>query len=133
EAYAPLAFSTHLKDMAVREYDEGFLLAEVPFGSGFLDMKKIVRIFRQARPGIRFNVEMITRDALKVPCLTPKYWATFDKLPGRHLAQTLRMVKQHAAKQPLPRISDLSPEKQLAAEDSNVRQCLAYAREHLEL
>ncbi len=35
ETLAPFAITTHLKDMAVAEYDEGFLLAEVPFGAGF--------------------------------------------------------------------------------------------------
>ena len=38
EALAPWAFSTHLKDMAVEEYEDGFLLAEVPLGKGFLDL-----------------------------------------------------------------------------------------------
>src|SRR6266511_1265619 len=32
EALAPFAFSTHLKDMAVQECEEGFLLSEVPLG-----------------------------------------------------------------------------------------------------
>jgi hypothetical protein len=133
EAYAPLAFSTHLKDMGVQEYENGFLLAEVPFGSGFLDMKRIVGVLRKARPEIRCNVEMMTRDPLRVPCLTPKYWATFETLPGRHLAQTLSLVRKHAARQPLPRVGDLSAEKRLEVEEANVRRCLAYAREQLEL
>ena len=133
EAYAPLAFSTHLKDMGVAEYDEGFLLAEVPFGTGFLDLKRIVAVLRKARPEVRLNVEMITRDPLKVPCLAKKYWTTFETLPGRHLAATLAMVRQHAAKQPLPQVSGLSAEKRLEAEDDNVRRCLAYGRERLGL
>jgi sugar phosphate isomerase/epimerase len=132
ETYAPWAFSTHLKDMAVAEYDEGFLLAEVPLGTGFLDLKKMVRILRQARPEVQLNLEMITRDPLKVPCLSKKYWATFETLPGRHLAETLTMVRRHAAKQALSKVSELTPEKKLAEEDNNVRQCLAYARERLE-
>jgi 3-oxoisoapionate decarboxylase len=33
EVYAPLAFSTHIKDMAVAEYEDGFLLSEVPLGT----------------------------------------------------------------------------------------------------
>jgi sugar phosphate isomerase/epimerase len=133
EAYAPWAFSTHLKDMGVAEYEDGFLLSEVPFGAGFLDMKRIIEVLRRARPEVRFNVEMITRDPLKVPCLTRKYWATFEMLPGRHLADTLAMVRRHASKQPLPRISHLPQEKRLDVEDQNVRACLAYAWEHLGL
>jgi sugar phosphate isomerase/epimerase len=133
EAYAPWAFSTHLKDMAVAEYEDGFLLAEVPLGEGFLDLKRIVTTLSRARPEVQFSLEMITRDRLKVPCLTPKYWATFDSLPGKHLARTLTMVRKQAARKPLPTMSGLSQEQKLALEEKNVRQCLNYARENLEL
>lgn len=131
EAYAPWAFSTHLKDMGVQEYEDGFLLSEVPFGTGFLDLKKIVATIRKARPEVRFNLEMITRDPLKVPCLTEGYWATLDKLPARKLAAALAMVRKHAAKQPLPTVSGLTMEKKLEAEEQNIRLCLDYARQQL--
>jgi hypothetical protein len=76
---------------------------------------------------------MITRDPLKVPCLTPKYWATFESLPGRHLARTLTMVRKNKPPQPLPRISGQTKEQQLAAEQLNVEKCLAHARKELDL
>ena len=69
--------------MAVAEYDEGFLLAEVPLGEGFLDLPKMIALLREARPDIRFNLEMITRDPLRIPCLTDQYWATSANVPGR--------------------------------------------------
>jgi sugar phosphate isomerase/epimerase len=131
EALAPWAVTTHLKDMAVQEYDRGFLLAEVPLGEGFLDLRRIVRTLRAARPAIRLNLEMITRDPLEVPCLTERYWATFESLPGRHLARSLTMVRNHAAKRSLARISGLSLAAQLQAEDDNVRRSFAFARAEL--
>jgi sugar phosphate isomerase/epimerase len=133
EALAPWAFTTHFKDMAVAEYEDGFLLAEVPLGDGFLDLKKVIETLRRSRPDIRFNLEMITRDPLRVPCLTAKYWTTFEALPGRHLARVLRMVRENKPRQPLARISNLSREQQLAVEEANVRKSLAYARDHLAL
>lgn len=132
EALAPWAFTTHFKDMGVREYERGFLLSEVPLGEGFLDLPRIVRVLRRARPEIRFNLEMITRDPLKVPCLTPGYWATFEDLPARHLARSLTMVRDHPPKRALPLVAGLSREEQLKAEDDNVRRCLARARDILE-
>jgi sugar phosphate isomerase/epimerase len=131
QTLAPWAYSVHLKDMAVEEYEDGFLLSEVPFGEGVLDLKKVVALLRQARPEVRFNVEMITRDPLRVPCLTPKYWATFEDLPGRHLARALTWVRRNKSPQPLPRVSGLPPEQRLALEEKNVRQCLAYAGKQL--
>src|SRR5207248_5436120 len=65
EALAPFAFSTHLKDMAVKEYEEGFMLSEVLLGDGFLDLKKmVVSVLQEGNPKIQFNLEMITRDPL---------------------------------------------------------------------
>lgn len=129
---APRAFTVHLKDMAVAECEDGFLLAEVPLGEGFLDLPKMIALLREARPEIRFNLEMITRDPLRVPCLTEQYWATAAAL-GRDLARTLRMVRKHKSAQPLPRIRDRNRKEQIAIEEENVRKSLAYAREHLEL
>ncbi|HWG43957.1 MAG TPA: sugar phosphate isomerase/epimerase family protein [Gemmataceae bacterium] len=128
---APRAFTVHLKDMAVAEYEDGFLLAEVPLGEGFLDLPKMVRLLREARPDIRFNLEMITRDPLRVPCLSDKYWATAANVSGRTLARTLALVRKH--KQALPHISGRSQKEQLAMEEENVRKSLVYARKHLEL
>jgi 3-oxoisoapionate decarboxylase len=132
ELLAPHAFTTHVKDMGVEEYPDGFLLSEVPLGTGFLDLEKIAATLRRARPEIRLNLEMITRDPLKIPCLTPKYWATLDSVSGRRLAEMLALVRAKAGKKPLPRIGELSKEEQLRREDDNVRQCLRYAKERLE-
>lgn len=132
QTLAPRAFTVHLKDMAVAEYEEGFLLAEVPLGEGFLDLPKMIAILRESRPEIRFNLEMITRDPLRVPCLTEKYWTTATA-SGRDLARTLARIRKHKPKRPLPRISGKETKEQLASEDENVRKSLAYAREHLNL
>jgi sugar phosphate isomerase/epimerase len=132
-ALAPWALTVHLKDHAVREYDEGFLLADAALGEGFLDLPAIVQIVRKARPAATFNLEVITRDPLKVPVLTDKYWATFDDVPGRDLARTLRLVKAHASPAPLPTVSDLPPERQVEVEAGNVTRSLAYARDKLGL
>jgi 3-oxoisoapionate decarboxylase len=88
-------------------------------------------------PGMIFNLEMITRDPLKIPVYTQKYWVTFDDsyspLPGRDLAKTLAMVKKNRPKTPLQRITGLSPEAQIAAEDENNAKCIAYARQNLAM
>jgi sugar phosphate isomerase/epimerase len=134
EAYAPWAHAVHLKDMAVCEYEDGFLLADVAFGEGVLDLTKIVNIIRKARPGIKFSAEMSTRNPLEVPCLGEKYWATLGDVPGENLARTIRYVRANASgKDALPDINGLSVEEQVKLEDQNVRKCLRYAAEHLNL
>jgi sugar phosphate isomerase/epimerase len=132
-AFAPWGFSVHLKDMAVAEYGDGFLLADVALGRGLLDLPEMVRILRKARPEIRFCLEGATRDALKVPCLTDRYWATFEDVPGSDLARTLRYIRAHASDESsLPHVEHLSLEERLRCEQNDVRESLTYAAEHLD-
>jgi hypothetical protein len=113
--------------MGVEEYADGFLLAEVPIGAGFLDLPKIVATVRKANPKARLNLEMITRDPLKIPVLTPKYWATLDAVPARRLAEVLALVRAKAGKQPLPKLTGLVRDEQVKREDDNVRTSLRQA------
>jgi sugar phosphate isomerase/epimerase len=134
EALAPYAVTTHVKDMGVAPYPDGFLLSEMPLGEGMLDMRRIVDTIRRARPEARLNLEMITRDPLKVPCLTDAYWATFPERDGLYLARTLRMARDRQPKDhPLPVVSGLAREAQLRLEEDNVQKSLVYARQHLGL
>lgn len=133
EKLAPFTVTTHFKNMAVDTCDEGFLLSEVLLGEGYLDLKRALQAVQKARPKARIMLEMITRDPLKVPCLSDKYWASFAEHGGLRLARTLRFVETHKRAKPLPRISHLRHEQQLDAEDQNVIACLEYARENLGL
>ncbi|HVL11649.1 MAG TPA: TIM barrel protein [Gemmata sp.] len=129
---APLVFTTHVKDMGVEEYADGFLLSEVPLGAGFLDLPKVAAAVRKANPKVRLNLEMITRDPLKIPCLTPKYWTTLETVPAKRLAAMLTLVRAKAGKKPLPRVRDLPRDEQQKIEDDNVRASLKYAGEKLD-
>lgn len=133
QTLAPYIFSTHVKDMGVSEYADGFLLSEVPMGKGFLDLKKMVEICKQHNPNVTFSLEMITRDPLEIPCLKQEYWATFEDTSGKELARALRMIKQNKFKGELPRISQLDAEGKLAAEEDNIMACLAYSKNELQL
>ena len=127
EALAPFAFSSHLKDMAVAPSADGFLLSEVPLGDGFLDLKRMVQALEKANPRIEFNLEMITRDPLRVPCLTGKYWATMAETPASELASALALVQKNQSAKRLPRITGLAPEAQRELEDHHVRRSFGVA------
>jgi 3-oxoisoapionate decarboxylase len=133
EEYAPFAFSVHLKDMAVADSPDGFLLSEVPLGRGYLPIPQIVQTLRKANPTVQLNLEMITRDPLNVPCLTETYWATMPNTPASQLAHTLATAKQHTSKAPLPRTTGLQPADQLEREDEHVRASLAWAVSNLRV
>lgn len=129
EGLAPYAKSTHIKDMAVKPYADGFLLSEVPLGTGILDLAKIVAIIQKANPNVKFSLEMITRDPLKVPCLTNAFWQVFPDRNGRYLAQTVRLVNERQSRDPLPTFAQLSPDARARAEEDNVKACLQYFNE----
>lgn len=121
---APLAVSTHIKDMALDRHSQGFEMAEVPLRAGFLDWSAIAGLLPR---GVPWTLEMMTRNPLVIPCLTGKYWATMPDRRGEELALAMALVQKHA--RPLPRIDSLNPASRLQWEEENVRACLHAARE----
>ncbi|HTS61924.1 MAG TPA: TIM barrel protein [Candidatus Acidoferrales bacterium] len=134
---APYAIAAHLKDMAVQPYEDGFVLSEVPLGEGILDLSKWVRTLQARDAAFPFDLETITRDPLKIPIFTKKYWATFDDsyspLPGRDMARIFDIVRKNPPKSPLPHVTGLSPADQARLEDENNRKSIEYARAKLGL
>lgn len=133
ESLAPYSFTTHIKDMGIQDYDEGFLLSEVPLGEGQLDLKKIVEICQKHNPQIKFNLEMITRNPLKVPYYNETYWATFKELPASKVAGGLKWVKDNQSSTELPNVDGLSDQEMLAYEEENILSSFKYATESLKL
>jgi sugar phosphate isomerase/epimerase len=131
EALAPFAMSVHLKDMAVQPHETGFRLSEVTCGKGFLDLPRLVAVLRKANPGLRFNLEMATRDPLLIPCLTDSYFATFPERKTTHLDAAMQRVKANPIKQPPPAITGKTMRQQLADEESNNRASLQWMHENL--
>jgi len=134
---APVTIYVSFKDMAVAPYDEGFLLSEMALGEGMLDIPGMVKVLQQKDPNMIFALEMITRDPLKIPVFTKKYWATFDDtyspLPGRDLARMLEIVCRTPPKTPLTTTAGLSPADGLKLEDALINRSIAYARKNLSL
>jgi sugar phosphate isomerase/epimerase len=133
ETLKPWIISCHIKDMAVAPYEEGFLLSEVPLGEGFLNLKGMVDTLRQKDSKMVFDLEMITRDPLKVPIFTSNYWGTFEDIPARQVARIMEIIEKNPPKKPLPKTTGLSAAEQLKLEDGYNLACIRYARENLGL
>jgi len=130
---APFAITTHLKDMALNEFEQGFLLSEVPLGQGMLPLTKIMEALRRGRSDIHFCLEMITRDPLQVSYKDDKYWATYEKRDDGRIERFKSQVLSKASSKPLPRISGTSSARMLAIEDDNIRRCVSYSKRTLGL
>lgn len=133
ELLAPFTLTTHFKDMAVRPYEGGFLLSEVPLGKGLFALKAMMSVLEKANPAVQYNLEMITRDPLEVPVLTDSYWVTFQDLPAVVLAETLALVKLRPSANPLPMMTGKSTAEQVVFEEQNNVASFAYAKQSLGL
>ena len=131
---APYTIFVSFKDVGVDFYSDGILLSEVAFGDGLLDLPGIVARFQKKDPTMLFQLEMLTRDPLKVPIFTEQYWKVYDeKSPAssRDLAMLVGWVRNHPPKVPLPMTSGLKPAEVLALEDKLNQRCIDYARANL--
>ncbi len=134
EALAPVSASAHVKDMAVGEYAEGFLAADVALGAGIHDLPRMIGALRAAKPALRLCLEMSTRDPLRVPVFTPKYWATMKDVPGADLARTLRTVRERGLpREKLPAVDALPLDQRAKLEEAAAAASLAYAAETLKV
>jgi hypothetical protein len=91
----------------------------------------MVQSIRTAKPKIRFALELITRDALRVPCLTHDYWATMPDTRARELTHILRLVNDNPTE--AQQVSALSESQQVELETANVLASLKYAGKELGL
>lgn len=132
DALGPYLVTTHLKDMAVQPDAAGFLLAEVPLGQGILDLPALMARCLSANPRVTFNLEMITRDSLLVPCLEETYWAAMSGVGGDALAALLRLARDRRAEK-LGRIGGKSPEAICLWEAEQNAACARHAFEALGL
>jgi sugar phosphate isomerase/epimerase len=133
EALAPWSLNSHIKDMAVEEYAEGFYLSEVALGQGLLPLKRLTATLLKAQPRTKFSLDMLTRNPLVIPCLTEKYWATMPQRNGVYLARMLRLVRANKPAKPLVRLDNMDQEARVRLEQDNVRQSVDYARDQLGL
>lgn len=131
-ALAPYAFSTHIKDMAVKEYDDGFLLSGVPLGYGLLKLNDILNTVGKFNPGIRFSLEMITRNPLKIPCKTDDYWATFENKDSKLLDKTLTWIGE-TRRIRIPSVEGMDLNESIEYEEFNNQLSIKYAEKRLNL
>ena len=132
-ALAPYTYSVHLKDLAVQESETGLRFVETALGDGVLNLSAIVRRIRQARPNVRFTLDLARREPLEVPFLREHYWRSLPKLPGWRVGGTLAWIRDNRWEGDLPTLLGSTLDERLNSEHDDVRRSLAYAAETLGL
>ncbi len=131
EKLAPYTMTTHFKDMGIEDYQDGFLLSEVPFGEGFLNLQRMIYTLKKYNSEVKFNLEMMTRDPLEIPYLTGKYWTTFPDRRPADIVKNIKLIKENRADFKLQRTTGKPFHEQLAMEEENQKACLKFAKEKL--
>ena len=126
------AFGFRRGDAALKETPDGFLLADLPLGTGVLPLRQMISVLTKANPKLRMSLEMMTRDAPPTPCLTDKYHAVMPGRSGLQLARTLRLARDHSNIK-MPEVSRLDREAKLRLEKDNVKKSFEFARTELGL
>jgi hypothetical protein len=78
-----------------------------------------------------FNLEMATRDALRVPCLSDGYFVTFPERKALRLDATMQWVKANPPRQAPPTVSGKPTAQILAEAEANNRASLAWMQTNL--
>lgn len=130
---APYVVTTHLKDMAVRADENGFELSEVRLGAGMTPLREIIAVLRKSRRDVPIVLEMITRDPLKVPYKTDRYWVTYPNRDTERIERFERTVLSRGWTTPLPHVSNLTTVEALKQENDNLGYCSEYARNILKV
>jgi sugar phosphate isomerase/epimerase len=129
EAVAPYTIATHMKDsrvsMSSTAGPKGLLLGDVVLGDGVLDIARILELLRKGGRNPKLSLEMITREALEIPVLSPGYWATFPERQGIQLARVVEL----GAKRPVEpaSLATLSKADRGLLEERNIRRSLDWA------
>lgn len=126
---APFVLMASMKEMGVAQYDEGLLLSEIGIGAGATDQMALWKILSGANPRLKFAVEFITRDPLRVPCLTEGYWASMPETSALKLASHMQWVREHTTE--LPYVDHLPPEQLLRLEEENNISVIDWGRKNL--
>jgi 3-oxoisoapionate decarboxylase len=126
--------SSHLKDVLAVETSTGCSVYNVPLGRGHVDLPAIVRAVRENNPDILYTIEMVSGRIFEIPFLEPGFYSGFEERDAVDVVKILRLIRDNPKKVPatfLP-LSEFTDD-QLEYEESNVKECIEYARSELRL
>jgi len=130
---APYAVTSHLRDAAISEIEEGCAIADVPLGQGILPLAKLMELLRRAKSDIHFCLDMVTQDPVKIPYRDDSFWGAFGKRDTSRIDKFKSTILSRATTRSFPKISGMNSSQMRAVEDDNVRRSVAYARRTLGL
>ncbi len=94
ETLGPYAVTTHVRDTAVYEVPRGAAVQWTALGDGSVDLKALVKRYREICPDASFQLEIITgRPPETLAYLEPAFWNTFQGMRAADLASFVALAK----------------------------------------
>jgi 3-oxoisoapionate decarboxylase len=94
ETLGPYALTTHIRDTAVYEDPRGAAVQWTALGDGSVDLKEIVKRYRELCPNASFQLEIITgRSPEFLPYTDPAFWKTFEGMRAADFARFIALSK----------------------------------------
>lgn len=94
ETLGPYAVTTHIRDSAVYEHPRGAAVQWTALGDGNIDLKAILRRYKELCPDASFQLEIITgRPPEVLPYLEPEFWKTYGGMPASVFASFVALAK----------------------------------------
>ena len=126
--------ASHLKDFLAVETSTGCTLYAVPLGQGHVDLEDCVKAVQQYNPDVMFTLEMVSGRTFNVPFLDESFYPGYDERDASDIVRVLRLIRDNPKKVPSTFVHlEQFTDDDLEYEDSNVRECVKYAREVLKI
>lgn len=94
ETLGSYALTTHVRDTAVYEDPQGAAVQWTALGEGSVDLKAIVKRYRELCPSASFQLEIITgRPPEFLPYTDPSFWKTFEGMRAADFARFVALAK----------------------------------------
>jgi len=146
EVLAPYVATTHFRDTAVWEVEQGAEAQWTILGQGSMDLHGILRVLERHCPDVTINLEIITGGRPRLlPYLDPTsdFWQLYPEMPARSLARFLVRAREGSRRglgpleqlvgQPGPEVDAGLAERLRAQQREHFERSVAYAQQVLGL
>lgn len=130
ETLAPYVLTSHIRDSALWDSDEGTMVRWTRTGEGNVDIGALMNRFLELCPGKTMSLEIIVTGARPFTWRKPEFWEGYRNVRAWEFARFLALAAKgqpHAPQPPVPK------EQAAAREREDFEASLAWTRQHLRV